>query len=82
MAVWLNMKDQEAELCASMAEGVKKLQAMLGKRAGEGGRVTPLNLTIQLNVRYRVASYKHGAEEFWLSDEPESKKPSQSGSAQ
>lgn len=75
MAVWLNMKDQDAELCASMAEGAKKLQGMLGKRAGEGGRVRPLNLTIQVDVHYRVTSDKHGTEEFWLSSEPESKKP-------
>jgi hypothetical protein len=79
MAVWLNMKDQDAELCASMAEGVKRLQGMLGKRAGEGGRVTPLNLTIQLGVHYRVTSVKHGTEEFWLSGEPESMKPSTIG---
>jgi hypothetical protein len=78
MAVWLNMKDHDAELCASMAEGVKKLQGVLGKRAGEGGRVTPLSLTIQLDVRYRVTSVKHGTEEFWLSDKPESKKPAPS----
>jgi hypothetical protein len=75
MAVWLNMKDHDAELCASMAEGVKKLQGMLGMRAGEGGRVRPLNLNIQLDVRYRVTSIKHGTEEFWLSDEPESTRP-------
>jgi hypothetical protein len=75
MAVWLNTKDQDAELCGSMAEGAKRLQGMLGKRAGEGGRVTPLNLNIQLNVRYRVTSVRHGTEEFWLSNEPESKRP-------
>jgi hypothetical protein len=75
MAVWLNRTDHDAELCASMAEGVKKLQGMLGKRAGEGGRVRPLNLNIQLDVRYRVRSVKHGTEEFWLSGEPESKRP-------
>jgi hypothetical protein len=75
MAVWLNMRNQDAELCASMAEGIKKLQAMLGKRAGEGGRVIPLNIAFSLDVHYRVTSDKHGTEEFWLSDKPESKKP-------
>ena len=75
MAVWLNTKDQDAEPCTSMEEGIKKLQGKLGQRAGEGGRVMPLNLTIQLDVHYRVTSDKHGTEEFWLSREPESKKP-------
>ena len=73
MAVWLNMKGKDASLCASMKEGIQKLQGMIAKRSAEGGKVTPPNIAPALNVHYIVTSKDYGTEEFWLSDEPESK---------
>ena len=73
MAVWLNMKGRNASLCASMTEGVEKMRGMLAKRAGQGALITPTDPTVELNVRYTVKSAAYGTEEFWLSDNPESK---------
>jgi len=72
MAVWLNMKGKDASLCASVKEGVQKLQGMIAKRSGEGTKVSPLNIAPALGVHYTVTSRDHGIEEFWLSDESES----------
>jgi hypothetical protein len=74
MAVWLNMKGQDSDLCASIAEGSEKLNRMLTKRRNEGALISPPVAPGQLDVHYIVTSAAHGTEEFWLSDGPESKK--------
>ena len=72
MEVWLNSTGHEAELCASEAEGVKKMQSLIAQRCAQGARISPPNLAPALGVRYVVTSARNGREEFWLSHVPES----------
>jgi hypothetical protein len=70
---WLNMAGQDAELCFSEAEGLRKLDSMLAIRRGEGATIEP-NIRATGETRYVLTSTAHGVGEFWLSEEAESKK--------
>lgn len=73
MPLWLNMSNQNAELCYTNAEGVRKLENMLAIRRREGAKIEP-NVAAAEGVRYVVISERYGQEDFWLSEGPESKK--------
>lgn len=70
--MWVNMTGKNAELCGSLAEGIKKLQSMIAIRSEQGAEISPQRIAPSVDVRFVIKSSRYGTEEFWLSDTAES----------